>query len=101
MLKEVTYEFPEETFDIKEGQAHFQQASSSPNLVSNDREELIVEDMEIVENKEEDYQPDLSLISRVSESMEDNRLVSKSPICQDHFGKETLFGISLTQLTKR
>lgn len=52
---------------------------------------LIVEDKEIVESKEEEFHPDLSLVSRVSESLVDNNLIDKSHNYQEHLGKETLF----------
>lgn len=91
LLKEVPYNFSDENHCFKDCQAPIQHASSCHNLTPNDREELIMEDREIVETKEEDCHPDLSLVSRVSEYLEDIKINEKPHNCQEHSGKETLF----------
>lgn len=60
---------------------------------TNNREELVVEDREVVESKNEEKYPDFSLISRVSNSQEDLKFNDKSPLSQDHTG-EPLLGLS-------
>lgn len=91
MLLKVSHTFSDEVLLSKDLHNSIPYDSSSQNLCLKYREEFIVEDKDIVESKEDEIHPDLSLISRVSESQEGSKIIDKTLVYQDHSGKESLF----------